>query len=751
MKTSGMTRSLIVSFLISSSLVSGLYAQARLGHGTQPNRSTEVHRKTLTEKRREMVARKAKLRGVLDSVKRSPGAPQAVSSKGKYRRDEPRVSKTGDEFVQFLSAPQYGHFEVSRGKGHGSKEVSEMFLEDNRELLMEKHVDLGFKYLRQLGHGGSRYVRFQQTFGGLEVIGAQAVVQVDESTGGVTALNNNLMRRLKILTGKSDALVPTVTAKQAQGVAEQWMQSKYPRLTFKASSPELKIFDPSIFQKVGEPQLVWYMEVWEPKDRSVGEVVIVGASQGGVVFHYSLINYALSCEIYDQEDRVTYNNISGPVPADTSPKDVWLIYNYLQDTYNYFNQARFAWTDKNRTTHPSWKSWNGTDGQISVEVRTNVNGGTSEWKGNGLIKCIPGAVADDGLAHEFTHGIVDATCDLTYSGESGAIDEAIADIFGEFVDQFNGHENNDNGDLFDGESSPWFLYEGDIDEDGHEFKSNHVVDMENPHDSEQPDTYFDDDFWWTQANSSQFIDDELHTNCGVGHKLAFLLGSSGDHEHNGITVTGLGTDKASQLFFEALFILTESATYFSWGDALLSVAGGLNFSDDDYNQVYAACQAVGIRPPDGWDTEPATGVMYVDASTATPGLGYSWDSPYKDLRRALAIVNANPEWYSDIKVAAGVYELDGSAVLPGGVTITGGITDDGSENTVGSGSETTVQLQSNLSYGSIFINDEDSDYSEYCVLKHINIVGRSDEEDSEKGDIGIKVSSHIDLGSIHEL
>ena len=40
----------------------------------------------------------------------------------------------------------------------------------------------------------------------------------------------------------------------------------------------------------------------------------------------------------------------------------------------------------------------------------------------------------DVAAHEFTHGVIDSLSPLTYSGESGALNEHIADFFGAMVD-----------------------------------------------------------------------------------------------------------------------------------------------------------------------------------------------------------------------------------------------------------------------------------------------------------------------------
>ena len=43
----------------------------------------------------------------------------------------------------------------------------------------------------------------------------------------------------------------------------------------------------------------------------------------------------------------------------------------------------------------------------------------------------------DVIAHELTHGVIQAVGDLQYSGESGALNESIADVFGTLVKQWS--------------------------------------------------------------------------------------------------------------------------------------------------------------------------------------------------------------------------------------------------------------------------------------------------------------------------
>ena len=60
--------------------------------------------------------------------------------------------------------------------------------------------------------------------------------------------------------------------------------------------------------------------------------------------------------------------------------------------------------------------------------------GKAMFYGNGATSFKPLAGAIDVAGHEMTHGVVQSTANLEYQGESGAINESIADIFGSMMD-----------------------------------------------------------------------------------------------------------------------------------------------------------------------------------------------------------------------------------------------------------------------------------------------------------------------------
>jgi Zn-dependent metalloprotease len=77
-------------------------------------------------------------------------------------------------------------------------------------------------------------------------------------------------------------------------------------------------------------------------------------------------------------------------------------------------------------------SWDGRGGNVDVYVDAGMPvPNASSHKG--VLVFGAGEAVPDVIGHEFTHSIVDATCDLQAIDESGAINESFADVFGELM------------------------------------------------------------------------------------------------------------------------------------------------------------------------------------------------------------------------------------------------------------------------------------------------------------------------------
>ncbi|HCU52450.1 MAG TPA: peptidase M4 family protein, partial [Micromonosporaceae bacterium] len=163
------------------------------------------------------------------------------------------------------------------------------------------------------------------------------------------------------------------------------------------------------------------------------------------------------------------------------------------------------------------------------------------WNGKGMTFGTGFASADDVIAHELTHGVTEHTSGLTYSSQSGAINESLSDIFGEFSDLTNGRGNDAAGVRWDmGEDLPASI--------------GTIRSMSDPTRFSDPDKVTSS-YWYVGTSNSAYV----HINSGVGNKAAFLMTDGGTF--NGQTITGLGLAKAAQIWWRAQNTLTSSATY----------------------------------------------------------------------------------------------------------------------------------------------------------------------------------------------
>ncbi|MFJ3957227.1 M4 family metallopeptidase [Arthrobacter sp. NPDC090010] len=195
-----------------------------------------------------------------------------------------------------------------------------------------------------------------------------------------------------------------------------------------------------------------------------------------------------------------------------------------------------------------------------------------------------GVTTDDVTGHELTHGVTSKTNGLLYQNESGAINESMSDIFGEFVDISNGSAD-------DTAANRWKMGEGS--------SLGVIRDMKNPKNYQQPEIY-KGTYWAPTSSTPNQNNDQggVHTNSGVGNKLAYLITDGATF--NGKTVTGLGIHKAAELYWTTQTLLPSNATYASLKSALTQACtanvtnGVAGTTSADCTQVANAIAAVGI-------------------------------------------------------------------------------------------------------------------------------------------------------------
>ncbi|MFI1523911.1 M4 family metallopeptidase [Kitasatospora cineracea] len=190
----------------------------------------------------------------------------------------------------------------------------------------------------------------------------------------------------------------------------------------------------------------------------------------------------------------------------------------------------------------------------------------------------------DVSGHEMSHGVTANTAGLNYSGESGGLNEATSDIFGTMV-EFYANLAKDNPDYLIGELI-------DINGNGTPLRY-----MDKPSKDGASADY------WSSTVGSK----DVHYSSGVANHFFYLLAEgSGAKTINGVSynsptysgssVTGIGRDKAAQVWYRALSVyMTSTTNYKGARTATLSAAADLYGSGSaEYNAVAAAWTAVNV-------------------------------------------------------------------------------------------------------------------------------------------------------------
>ncbi len=175
------------------------------------------------------------------------------------------------------------------------------------------------------------------------------------------------------------------------------------------------------------------------------------------------------------------------------------------------------------------------------------------------------AGALDVVAHEMGHGVVENTANLEYQGQSGAINETYADIFGAMVDR-----------------EDWFIGE-DITKAAY-YPSGTLRDMSDPHNQGT----VNDHFWQPNHVSEMYLGEEdrggVHINSGIGNYAYYLF------------ATAVSKEKAEQVFYRALDnYLTTKSQFIDFRIAVVQAATDLyGEGSAEVTEAIAAFETVGI-------------------------------------------------------------------------------------------------------------------------------------------------------------
>jgi Zn-dependent metalloprotease len=193
----------------------------------------------------------------------------------------------------------------------------------------------------------------------------------------------------------------------------------------------------------------------------------------------------------------------------------------------------------------------------------------------------------DICGHEMTHGVTARTAALTYSGESGALNESWSDVFGAMVELYARGGQETTTTWWIGEDAYTPATAGDA-----------LRYMDRPHnDPNYGYTSNDDPDYYTERYTGTGDNGGVHINSGIGNHVFYLLAHGGTHAHvPGPFVTGIGADHAARIWYKALTTYMVSSTNFSGARAAtLNAAADLyGTGSQEYLSVADAWTACGV-------------------------------------------------------------------------------------------------------------------------------------------------------------
>ena len=483
---------------------------------------------------------------------------------------------------------------------------------------------------------GMTHARFQQTVRGVPVSGAELMAHYDR-VGRLTSIDANYVPDLDGID-----VNPALTIDEALGKAHADVLARSPAdaSTLETTLKRLVVYAAN--EHLASPKLAYEYRVKAMKAKLPAIwVVIIDAKTGEVLHRYSdLETIAASGTgvLGDTKQFEVTQGGSGFVMSATV--------NGIEHRTLTSQQQEAAGTDVVSSVATSWDT--GVVGQgaavdahffatkVSAYYRTAhqrnaVDGsggallstvhyaqgldnafwdGTGMYYGDGARLFRPLCASLDVVGHEFTHGVTGSSSNLNYENQSGALNEAVSDIFGCFIAHAVQPDPVKNWQL--GTSAS--------------LSGGPIRDMANPQSVAEPQP----------ANMSTFVNTSednggVHTNSGIINNAAYLMTMGGSNPVSQVRVAaGIGFEKSEKLWYRANTKYFMTTTNFGQAaQGVLQAAQDVGFTQNEINIVDCAFKAVGVAQGECGaivDTSSTTPTP-TPAPTSGPSSGDTGDDP----------------------------------------------------------------------------------------------------------------------------
>jgi Zn-dependent metalloprotease len=386
----------------------------------------------------------------------------------------------------------------------------------------------------------SSYI-FQEYYKGIKVYGAQAGIKLVNNKPKV--LDANLTNKINLDVN------PKITQAQALNyvIADLARSKDYIK---QKGQFELLVFDPTIFELKSEKvRLVWGFDVQSSVD---DYHYFIDAQDGSVVFRYSTRMY-MSRRIYEQN---TLKRSEGQAAVSGKP-DVNNAYDYVKTIHDYW----YSSFSRNGANNSGGTNGTYTDVNVGFSICLGGEGGYLTTFGQSIVLC---QTTKEILAHEYFHAVSFYSFKMNPMNESGAINEGLAEAFGEYYQKYN------TG------SMDWVANGKSI---------------SNPESNGRPGDFYSSKMVCGGLSDSGGI----HTNASLMSRWAYLVTNGGTV--NGCTIRAMGVSWTSKYIYNMFRGSSVLTAKFSSIPALAIAACDPPFTLADCSNAIAAMQALYFDQP----------------------------------------------------------------------------------------------------------------------------------------------------------
>lgn len=267
---------------------------------------------------------------------------------------------------------------------------------------------------------GKSHERVTQSFKGVPVFGAQAIVHLG-ADGSIESVTDKLVRNLRVST------TPKLRAQEATELAITHAGGSMGL----AATPKADLV---ILPEDGSARLTYLvrLETVTAEGQPSRPTIFVDAETGEIAWEFDNLQTIRNRKTYTASNRTTLPGSLLRSEGQGAVSDVQA--NAAHDnagfTYDFY-LSKFG-----------RDSYDGAGGTLISSVHYSRNYVNAYWDGTQMVygdgdgtQSSPLTVLDV-VGHELTHAVTDTSSELVYANESGALNEAMSDIFGASIESF---------------------------------------------------------------------------------------------------------------------------------------------------------------------------------------------------------------------------------------------------------------------------------------------------------------------------